>query len=597
MAAVNLVSRNLPQEGALSDSGFDLHALHYERRWERDPVAQALRRAVRSRLRAHVRPGVRVLDIGCGPGADAAWMRSLGAEVLAIDASPGMVAEARRRDPGLDVRVSPAEDVGGLADEGPFDLALMDMGVLNCVDLPAVAFALSGCLRPGGVVVLVPMPRVHPTWMLRELLRGRPSGALGRLRARTAVDVEGEAVPVRYLGGREVREAFGPWFRVVGRRGLGFLLPPPGSALGARLAGPLDRLEAPLRALPGLRALGDHVVLELARREAPPRPAPVPPRLAAALAARTGEVRRVHTLLLEATTGCQSRCVACAYRGPAGGEALTPRVARALAEEAAALGARSVVLTGGEPLLRPDRAALLEALAGTGLPLTLLSNGLSLQRDAALVARTCAEVVLSLDGYDGDSYAAARGVDGFARVRSGVAALRAAAPGLPIRARVTVTGTNAAVLDRIAVAAAELGFDSVSFLAADLSSPDAFGREGAPAAAPAPAAVAASALARARAATREGFVVDSAAAQARVGEKLAADAGEGAHRAPRCNAPYASVFVQADLTVRPCFFLPVVAHAGAGLRPALAAARPALAALDIATDPTCARCVCWADLR
>ena len=578
-------------------SGFDDHALRYEAVWEGDPVARVLRGAVRRRLAPWVGPGARVLDVGCGIGADSAWMRARGAEVVAIDASPGMVAEARRRHPGLDARVCPAEAVGGLARSGPFDLALMDFGVLNCVDLPAVALGLAGCLRPGGRLVLVPMPRLHPTWLLRELARGRFGGAWARLQADSPVDVEGEPVAVRYLGGAAVRAAFGPWFSLEARRGLGFLMPPPGSRM-ARLAGPLGRLEAPLRGLPGLRTVGDHVLIELQRRSSPsPRPRPVPVRLSAALAARTGRVRRLHTLLLEATTGCQSRCVACDYRGPAGGEALTPAVAGALAEEAARMGARSVVVTGGEPLLRPDRAALLGAVAASGLPLTLLSNGLSLVRDAALVARTCAELVLSMDGHDRQTYLQTRGVDGLDRLRRGVAALRAAAPRLPLRARVTVTPANAGVLDRIAACAEALGFDSVSFLAADLMSAEAFGRGVAPGGPGADPARVAAALDRARARTRPGFVIDSPAAAARVHDKLAADAGHGPHRPPRCNAPYASLFVQADLQVRPCFFLPVAATAGGGLGAALGQARPALRALDIATDPTCARCICWADLR
>lgn len=576
--------------------GFSRHADRYAEVWEGDPVASELRAAVRTRLAALMPPAGRVLDIGCGPGVDAAWLRARGAQVIALDASPGMVAAARARDPALDVRLLRAEEVGVLANEGPFDLAVMDMGVVNCVDLDAVARGLADCVRPGGMLVVVPMPRVHPTWTARELLRGRLSGALARLRERGSVPVEDEEVGVRYLGAAALRGALGPWFEVTDRQGLGFLLPPPGSRLGGPLASPLARVEAPLRRLPVLRSIGDHVIVELERRASPLVPAAVPVRLAAALAERSGRVRRLHTLILEATTGCQSRCVACSHRGPAGGEALTPATARTLAEEASALGARSVVVTGGEPLLRPDRRAFLESLHSVGLPLTLLTNGLTLRRDADLVAATCAEVVLSLDGHDDETYREARGVDGLGAVRAGVAALRERAPALPVRARVTVGPINAHLLDRIASAAVGLGLDSVSFLAADLASPEAFGREGLPAALPADPAAAAAALARARAAVPPGFIVDGEASLARITDKLRADGGIGRHRPPRCNAPYASVFVQADLTVRPCFFLPAVASASSGLRAALAEAQPALAALDISSDPTCARCVCWAEL-
>lgn len=578
------------------DSGFNLHALRYETRWDDDPVAQAMRGVVRMRLAQHVGVGTRVLDLGCGIGTDAAWLAERGAEVIAADASVGMIAEARRRVPGIDARECRAEDVGTLAADGPFDVALMDFGVANCVDLDAVALGLATCLRPGGTLILVPMPRVHPMWMLRECLRGRPGQALARLAHTTDIQVEGEAVATRYLGAGEVRRTFSPWFSLSERRGLGFLLPPPGSRFG-RLANALSRVEAPLRRLPGLRDVGDHVVVELVRRDAPEPPLAVPVRISVALAQQTGRVRRLHTLLLEATTGCQSRCVACGYRGPAGGEALTPTIAAALVEEAVSLGARSVVVTGGEPLLRSDRTALLEAVSAAGIPVTLLSNGLTLTRDAALVARTCAELVLSLDGHDRESYRRTRGVDGLDALARGVTALRRQAPTLPIRARVTVTPGNAATLHRIAERAVEIGFDSVSFLAADLDATEAFGRAGAPEGTGADAATVAAGLARARAAAPPGFVVDSPAAEARVHEKLAADMGERPHVAPSCNAPYASVFVQADLQVRPCFFLPIMGTARRGLERGLADAASELRGLDISTDPVCARCVCWADLH
>ncbi|MEC8424345.1 MAG: methyltransferase domain-containing protein, partial [Myxococcota bacterium] len=520
------------------DSGFNLHALRYETRWDDDPVAQVMRDAVRMRLARHVGVGTRVLDLGCGIGTDAAWLAERGADVIAADASAGMIAEARRRVPGLDARECRAEDVATLAADGPFDVVLMDFGVANCVDLGAVALGLATCLRPGGTLIVVPMPRVHPMWMLRELLRGRPGQALGRMAAATDVDVEGAAIATRYLGAGEIRRAFAPWFTLSERRGLGFLLPPPGSRFGG-LSTTLARLETPLRRLPGFRNIGDHLVVELVRQATPEPPPAVPVRISAALAQRTGRVRRLHTLLLEATTGCQSRCVACAYRGPAGGEALTPSIAAALVEEAVSLGARSVVVTGGEPLLRSDRAALLEAISAAEVPVTLLSNGLTLTRDAALVARTCAELIVSLDGYDSETYRQTRGVDGLGAVTRGVAVLRSEAPTLPIRARVTVTPGNAESLHRIAERAVEIGFDSVSFLAADLDATEAFGRAGAPGGRGADAATVAAGLARAREVVPPGFVVDSPVAQARIHDKLAADIGDGTHVPPTCNAPYA----------------------------------------------------------
>lgn len=46
----------------------------------------------------------RVLDAGCGPGHDSKWFHARGFQVIGVDLSTGMLAEARRRAPGVDFR-------------------------------------------------------------------------------------------------------------------------------------------------------------------------------------------------------------------------------------------------------------------------------------------------------------------------------------------------------------------------------------------------------------------------------------------------------------------------------------------------------------
>ena len=53
-----------------------------------------------ARLSERLAPGARVLDVGCGPGRDAAWLAELGFETLGVDLSYGMLHA------GLDLGVS-----------------------------------------------------------------------------------------------------------------------------------------------------------------------------------------------------------------------------------------------------------------------------------------------------------------------------------------------------------------------------------------------------------------------------------------------------------------------------------------------------------
>ena len=545
-----------------------------------------------------------MLDAGAGAGADAAWLLRAGFQVVALDASAGMLTELRRRAPEAEVAHVRLEEAGSLWEAGSFDGALLDFGVVNLLDLSLAAASLARLLRPGAPALVVAMPRIAPAFVLSALAHGRLSLARARLSSSTAVGVEGAPVWTRYPSAAELMRAFSPWFELEERQALGALMPPPGSRWPAEQVGWLARLEAPLRGLPGLRHLGDHVLHVLRRKEGPPGPGGPAHgwlgrrRLAARtrLQRTTGGVKGLEVLVLELTRGCQSRCVGCDHRGPAGGEALDADRAVALLTEARAMGCREVVLTGGEPLLRPDLELLLPALRGIRIPITLLTNGLALERHAALVCRSVDRVVISLDGQDAAAYRAARGVDGLRAVERGVRALRLLRPELPLTARVTVGPHNVESLVAIAEKAREMGLHGVSFLAADRDHEGAFGRQGVPSLAPLGPARARSAVAALRAAVPRPFLLDSDAALDRIVALAESAAGGPSAGAPRCDAPWTSAVVEADLRLRPCFFLPSTANVEGGLRTGLLAARPALARIDPARSEICARCVCWAKL-
>lgn len=265
-------ARSAPRQNLTADGPFDRHAARYSAVWGQDPVARRQRDAIWALATEAFPACSRVLDGGCGVGIDLRWLVDQGHVAVGVDASPGMIAEARARVPEAELHVGPLDLPETLAPLGRFDAAILDFGVLNCLDLTGAAHALAGALVPGAPLILVPMPRFNPSWTLAELRAGHLRRALGRLSGTVDVDVEGAPVRTRYLGARAVMAAFAPWFTLEERAGLGFLLPPPGTRWPEARLDRLAEAEERLRRLPLLRDVGDHLRLLLRRNmtSAPP---------------------------------------------------------------------------------------------------------------------------------------------------------------------------------------------------------------------------------------------------------------------------------------------------------------------------------------
>ncbi len=113
-----------------------------------------------------VQPGERVLDLCCGQGVLTRLLLEHGVgEVLAVDASPRLIAAAQARgprDPRVRYVVRDARRLGDLAD-GRFDAAACVLAVQDTDGLNELCAGLAGALRSGGRAVLVLM---HPCFRI-----------------------------------------------------------------------------------------------------------------------------------------------------------------------------------------------------------------------------------------------------------------------------------------------------------------------------------------------------------------------------------------------------------------------------------------------
>lgn len=302
-------------------------------------------------------------------------------------------------------------------------------------------------------------------------------------------------------------------------------------------------------------------------------------------------IRSLPVLVLNAHNRCNCRCVMCDIWKRDSVQEITPRQLAAQLESIERLGVEWVTITGGEALMHSDLFALCAPLRVRGIRLTLLSSGLLLERCARQITGTFDEVIVSLDG-PAHVHDRIRRVDGaFARMQSGIMKVRALRPGFPAAARCTVQRENAGFLCDTWQAAHELDLNSISFLAADQTS-DAFNRMPGVTDLTPDIGMLESEIER-LIATGEcgGFISEPPAKLKRIVRHFRKD-----FESPRCNAPWVSAVVEADGAVRPCFFQPPIGHIGSGAALADVINGPAAiqfrASLDIATNPTCQRCVC-----
>jgi MoaA/NifB/PqqE/SkfB family radical SAM enzyme len=311
-------------------------------------------------------------------------------------------------------------------------------------------------------------------------------------------------------------------------------------------------------------------------------------------------------LILNAHSRCNCRCVMCDIWKREANDQMRAKDLERHRTSLENLGVRQVVLTGGEPLLHNDLAAFCNFFRERQIHLTLLTTGILLHKRAEEVATLFDEIIISLDGPQ-EIHDAIRRVSGaYNLIHKGVIAVHHHNSSIPITCRTTVQRANHRHLRETVDAARGLGLDSISFLAADLTS-QAFNRpliwpgerqseiglnlEEAKALEEEIEQL----ILEYEAAINHKYIVESAAKLRKIGRRFREHLGQFPAVAPICNAPWVSAVVEVDGSVRPCFFHRTIGNITSSTLEEVIngeAAQKFRQSLDMEADPTCRRCVC-----
>jgi Fe-coproporphyrin III synthase len=330
---------------------------------------------------------------------------------------------------------------------------------------------------------------------------------------------------------------------------------------------------------------------------------------------RTLQTHRISAMpfvILMPHSACNCRCIMCdIWKDNKNLKQLTVDDISAMLSTLKKLNTGMVVMSGGEALLNPNFFTLCKLLKNEGLKICLLSTGISLAANAADICRYVDEVIVSLDG-DPDTHNHIRNIpNAFQKMEAGINAIRAIKPGFKITARTVIHRLNYKVWPQIIHTAIALGLQQVSFLPADVSS-HAFNREVLWAdTKQQEIAIEAEALPELKMILNNivhtfseqfsnGFIAESPQKLEKIYQHYVAFNGLSDYPYKKCNAPWVSVVVEADGTVRPCFFHESMGNVHNTPLDKIINSESAIEFrknLDIATNETCVKCVCYLNLK
>ncbi len=327
---------------------------------------------------------------------------------------------------------------------------------------------------------------------------------------------------------------------------------------------------------------------------------------------QTHKLSALPIVILMPHSACNCRCVMCdIWKGNNNLKQLTAADIQALMATLKKLGTQQVLMSGGEALLNPNFFRFCEILKKEKIKITLLSTGLTLKKNAALLVKWVDDIIVSLDGDEATHNRIRNIPDAFNKMAEGITAIKALKPDFKITCRTVIHRLNYTVWPQIIQSAKNLGLDQISFLPADVSS-HAFNRQQAwdeprqheillsEKDVDALKIIIGNLLIAFKNEFENRFIAENPEKIRNIYFYYAAYYNRNPFPYKKCNAPWVSTVIEADGTVRPCFFHEPYGNLKTQSLNNIVNSETAIdfrKNLDVAKNETCVKCVCYLNLK
>src|ERR1700676_1740128 len=327
---------------------------------------------------------------------------------------------------------------------------------------------------------------------------------------------------------------------------------------------------------------------------------------------QTDKITSLPIVILMPHSSCNCRCVMCdIWKGNHHLKQLEEADIQGLLTTFKKLQTRQVVMSGGEALLNPHFFRFCEILKREKIRISLLSTGLTIKKHAGQLIQWIDDIIISLDGHEKLHDTIRKMPGAFKKLKEGITAVRAINRHFQITGRSVIHRLNFRHWSDIIKIAKEIGLDSISFLPADVSS-NAFNRETLWTGDRQPEILLAETglekmkeiigdiLDHFRDDFNNHFIAESPQKIQKIYYYYSAFYGLNEYPFKKCNAPWVSTVIEADGTVRPCFFHKGYGNLKTGSLDSIINSQSAIEFrknLDMDKNDTCLKCVCYLNLK